>query len=114
VTLAQLRAAYPHLFHPNQDWFGGEAFMHVEPHVIATPLDPATAWELPRSHAKVSAATLAALYVANPNDPLWQFYLWTSDTDQHGQQVYVGVNERGFEVHRHLHITPRWRTPRWT
>lgn len=107
-----MRAAYPDLFHPNQDWFEGEEFLEKEPVTTALPLDLTTHRELPRHYATLSAATLAALYVAFPDDPMWRHYLWTSDRDRHDQQVYVGVNERGFEIHRHLHFTDRWRTPR--
>ena len=115
MTLAEIRAAHPGLFHPNQDWFNGHGFMdrladqgvgmpdRVAPNAVGYML-----WPEPQS-----AATLALLYVGNPESPIWERYLWTADTDDLGQRVYMGKNERGMEIHRHLHLTERWGLPVW-
>lgn len=114
MTLAEIRAAYADLFHPNQDWFDGHAFMDKYPVELGMPdrIAPAPIeymmWPEPSN-----AATLALLYVLHPDDPIWDRYLWTSDTDDLGQRVYMGKNERGMEIHRHLHITERWGVPVW-
>lgn len=116
VTIRTLRAAYQHLFHPNQDWFEHEAFMD-------RPLG--TAWGTPTGVCKddpdceatllVPAVSLVAAYVADPTHPVWRDYLWTHTTDRAGQRVYVGgvANGRGFELHRHLRLTARWGVPTW-
>jgi hypothetical protein len=124
MTLRELRAAHPHLFHPNQDWFEDEAFMDVpclavkgpptrvarEHDVMGRSLPPHP------STPSVPAATLARAYVEAPELLVWRDYLWTSDTDRQGQRVYVGgtANGKGFEIHRHLHLTARWGIPVWT
>lgn len=114
MTLREMRAAYPHLFHPNQDWFEEEEFLDISPRVTDAPFDCATVYEVPASHAKATAADLAALYVADPTLPMWRFYLWTCDRDRYGQQVYVGDNGKGFEIHRHIHLTDRFGVPVWS
>lgn len=106
-----MRAAYPDLFHANQDWFDGEEFMDLTPRLVPLPLELcATGAVEPRA----TAADLAGIYLTDPSHPMWAHYLWTCDHDRHGQRVYVGVNDGRFEIHRHLHLTSRWRTPRWT
>jgi len=122
MTITELRSTYPDLFHPNQDWFLGEAFMDAPfpddvsigwpkgiqyvgtpPELIGYQLDTET----------VSAVVLANLYVWNPAFPIWNNYLWTSDLDRLGQRVYVGNNGQGLEIHRHIHITDRFGVPTW-
>jgi len=102
-------ATHPDRFYP-QTWHEGEAFMDTEPR---------TDLQRPNLHVgtgatEYTAADLAALWLADPSAGIWSFYLWTNDTDEHGQRVYVGQNGKGLEIHRHLHLTSRWVVPsRW-
>ena len=121
MTLRDIIAQHPALFYP-QEWYVDEAFMDeplpdefpnrlpggmsyigMPPEVIHLQLEDST----------VPASVLAFLYVMYPDDPIWRYYLWTSDLDQQGQRVYVGSNGKGLEIHRHLHITDRWAVPTW-
>jgi len=117
VTLRELRAAFRSMFHPTQDWFEGEQFFDAPlgperalPTAVANHDTHETVGER-CEHATYSAADLARLYIRFPHDTLWKRYLWTTDVDQHGQHVYVGVSARGFEIHRHLELSHRWGTP---
>lgn len=110
------RLRYPKLFNQSQDWFKDEGFMFecAKPIEDQPVLPPAfrpgagpESGELPR------CVDLIAAYVAAPNDPVWKFYLWTSDTDHLGQRVYIGKNERRMEIHRHIHLTDRFGVPVW-
>jgi hypothetical protein len=87
----------------NQDWYYDEDFayvqhppMDVERATLTTNLIPAAAW--------------AWLYANRPIDMLHKRYVWTSDYDKNGDQVYVGGVELGrrygFEIHRYLTIRP--------
>lgn len=112
MTLREMRAKYPDAFYPNQDWFNGEAFMDVEARPwIGWPdrVDPFTLepWE----DSDYTAADLAALWLEDTTRRIWIRYLWTADLDILGQRIYVGQNGRGFEIHRHLHLTDRWGVP---
>lgn len=114
MTLREMRAAYPHLFHPNQDWFLEERFLDKEPE----PMPPGKCRidhsdEHPDA-SLLTAATLAHYYTANPTDPFWRAYLWTKDFDRYGQRVFVGDNGKGLEIHRHLKLSDRWRCPVWS
>lgn len=124
MTLREIRAAYPHLFHPNQDWFEGEAFMDTllpgdtavaPPRVVGVPelLLPPKALYLIAEKLPL-AATLAMAYVHHPQAEVWRRYLWTRDVDALGQRVYMGVNNGLMEIHRHLHLTERWGIPVWS
>jgi len=121
MTLRELIRNRPDAFYANQTWYIDEPFMD-EDHEIPADL------EVPRvlGHRGVPpelivwymediqpAVVLAALYVRNPDDPIWRNYLWTSDLDRQGQRVYVGSNGHGLEIHRHLHLTDRWCVPKW-
>jgi hypothetical protein len=65
-------------------------------------------------HGKgVHAIALALLYLDTPDHPRWRRYLWTSDHDDLGQRVYLGVNAGKLEIHRHLNLTARWGNPVW-
>lgn len=115
MTLREIRAAYPHLFYP-QDWFDGEAFMDV-PLPLDAPTDPQPGiWTIVPTPgmALPLAVELAALYVAHPTADLWRRYLWCADKDSQGQRVYVGDNGKGLEIHRHIHLTERFGIPVWT
>jgi hypothetical protein len=122
MNIEELRRHRPSLFHPTQDWFEGESFMWtalpadaptelptgveyagMSPELIATGLEVET-WP---------AVVLVNLYCKNPLAPIWSRYLWTSDHDHLGQRVFIGANERGLEIHRHLHLTTRWGIPTW-
>jgi hypothetical protein len=115
MTLRELRAAYPHLFHPNQDWFEGEAFMDRPSHwCVAVPTSVVTT-ALPGEFAKLqTAVNLANAYVMWPDLPIWSRYLWTADTDHLGQRIYMGVNNGLMEIHRHIHLTERFGVPTWS
>lgn len=115
MNILSLRAAAPHLFHPTQDWFLGEAFMTRECPLPLPSTPPLSVLLVPLWDILPPAVTLVALYVQHPGDAVWQDYLWTRDTDAYGQRVYVGgtANGRGLEIHRHLEITSRWGVPTW-
>ena len=118
VTIRSLREAHRGLFHPTQDWFLEEAFIDV-PIRDARPT-PVNGFRVlgcvePFPEGLVPAITLVAAYVADPGNPIWRDYLWTADMDHEGQRIYVGglANGRGFEIHRHLRLSHRWRVPTW-
>jgi hypothetical protein len=110
MTLRELRTAYRVLFHPTQDWFEREAFMDRPAPPIRWPFDVAPF--LAPHDALVPAVALAQRYVEHPAAECWHRYLWTADVDHEGQRIYLGVNGRGLEIHRHLTLTARWGTPR--
>lgn len=118
VTVANLIARNRHLFYP-QTWYEGERFMgaKVPTGELSPPVEVVGAGVVPgRLHFAAgvplpSLAELVGQYVQHPNALVWKRYLWTSDLDRHGQRVYVGDNGEGLEIHRHLHITPRWGVP---
>lgn len=113
MTLRELRAAHPGLFY-RQDWFIGERFMERQ----AVPVPMPAGWLMTPDPTiaplLLSAATICALYVTAPDNPIWSKYLWTADLDHHGQRVYVGNNGKGLEIHRHLAINDRWGVPLWS
>ena len=119
MTLRELIKTYPSKFYP-QTWYAEEKFMDT-PAPLNLPAIPVILsnrgmppalimWHM---EDLVPAVTLAALYVKEPEHPIWLSYLWTSDYDYLGQQVYLGDNGTGLEIHRHLAITDRWGVPRW-
>ena len=110
MTLREIRASWPDLFYPRQDWFNGEAFLAGEHDESVRLPDAFAPNPAPNQIFLPNAATLAGLYVTYPKALIWQSYLWTSDLDSLGQRVYVGSNGKGLEIHRHLHITERWGT----
>lgn len=127
ITLRTLRRDHPALFHPNQDWFEDEPFMDepippegerpsVPPHrIIRRDFYGHEQDILLMTRPVTTAGILAAIYVTDPLNVLWADYLWTGNFDRFGQRVYVGgtANGRGFEIHRHLHLTERWGIPVW-
>ena len=115
MTLRELRAAHYDRFH-RQDWFDDEPFLDREPWPHGVVAGVRYAGDLPHDTVTLpSAATLAALFVADPTAKWWKYYLWTSDHDRFGQRVYVGgacpENGHRFEIHRHLAITDKWASP---
>lgn len=108
----------------NQDWYLRESFIHVsleEKWLLASKklLDESRAMPVDKvvSAYKLNSAvelTFAffANYFVNDGEKLWNNdYIWCSDTDNNGDQIYVGrytdlsgLNADGFEIHRHLKI----------
>lgn len=126
TTIRSLKAAYPDLFCP-QDWYEGEAFYdydlslvpepwrYLRPPLRSTQPHRMSEAELVSQAMLVPAVVLVAAFVKSWTLNIWRDYLWTSDCDAQGQRVYVGgtANGRGFEIHRHLHLTERWGVPVW-
>lgn len=109
MTLAEMIAAHPDRFY-RQDWYEGHAFMQQEPRPGHVPL-VVSARPAPGEVVQYSAADLGAVWLDDPGRVMWEYYLWTCDTDDEGQRIYVGQNGKGLEIHRHLHLTDRWRYP---
>ena len=110
MTLREMIDAHPEKFYA-QTWFNEEAFQHTHARAdVAMPREDFKGMPLMLS-SQYTAADLAALWLENPKAAIWNYYLWTSDTDYHGQRVFVGQNGKGLEVHRYLHMTERWRVP---
>ena len=112
MTLRELIAAHPDRFYP-QTWYAGERFLDdpvpdVEVCRNEGPYRVTAQGPPPKEELWYSAGDLAALYVAQPALLIWRRYIWTSDLDSVGQRIYVGDNGKGFEIHRHLHLTERW------
>jgi hypothetical protein len=117
-SIIEMRDAHPEMFCPGQVWFNDEPFAHLSlspviglpTHVVRSPAPPVDVDDV-----LTDAVLLVGLYLAYPHDPLWRDYLWCADTDAEGQRVYIGgtANGRGLEIHRHLHLTDRWRVPVW-
>ena len=113
MKLADILRAHPDRFY-SQTWYEGEPFLNGRAERIELPDRVAPhAFGFMWPDDLPNAATLALLYVRFPDDPIWRRYLWTSDTDSHGQRVYVGENGHGLEIHRHLDLTERWGYPQW-
>lgn len=110
MTLRDLIRDNSALFY-RQTWYAGEAFMQNE--VNASLAMPSGVVIDDARKAPETAANLAYLYVQDPFAPIWRRYLWTSDKDSHGQQVFMGVNNGQMEIHRHLFLTERFGVPIW-
>lgn len=115
MTLRELIAANPDRFLA-QTWYDAEPFMDIDcPPAIRLPAFSSA--PSPNGHDLPRAAMLAQLYLLYPAAPIWEQYLWCKDTDRLKQRIYVGgvseFNGRVFEVHRHLHVTPRWGVATW-
>ncbi len=117
MTLLEIRAAYPRLFNRGQSWFIDEPFMRAFPNDEANPFPPTQLVNIgaaPAVDASLPLAVdLAAAYVLRPTDPIWKNWIWCRDVDRIGQRIYVGKTEKGFEIHRHLHLDEKWGTPSW-
>jgi hypothetical protein len=100
---------YPSDFYA-QTWYLGESFLDVAPRARLDWPVIASMTANP-GHATYTAADMARLWLTDPHHLVWQWYLWTADKDSHGQRIYVGQNGSGLEIHRHLHLTERWRVP---
>jgi hypothetical protein len=113
VNLGALRFAHGDKFYP-QSWFDGESFMLREP----APSEMLRGFVPARSAKNIKylpyAATLAQLFVEYPDHEVWKDrWFWTGDFDAQGQQVYVGVRNGLFEIHRHLDTTDKWGIATW-
>lgn len=116
MTILDLISAHPMLFRTDQTWYHGEAFTTLDlPPLARMPrkiiarkaVSPDDADEL------TDAVLLLELYTRYPNDAIWNRYLWCADVDSHGQRIFIGKNNGVMEIHRHLHITPRFGVPIW-
>lgn len=98
MTLYQIVVHDSGLFYP-QDWWRGHRFAHAE-------FDPET------HDGSPTAAYLAWRYLQHPHSPIWRRFIWTSDTDDDGNRVYVGglgqFKCQGFQIHRLLVPDDRW------
>jgi hypothetical protein len=109
--------ANPGMFCP-QDWYLGEAFAHLAlSPIIGLPTHVVRLEDVNAIADEVltDAVLLVGLYLQYPREPIFADYLWTADADAEGHRVYIGgtANGRGLEIHRHLHLTDRWRVPLW-
>ena len=123
MTIRELRREHPGLFYP-QDWYLAEDFMDEElPDNCPDTPPVSVAYDgIPPEFLHTvfdrddmpPAVVLAHLYCLHPYAPIWRArYLWTGSLDHLGQRVYVGDNGNGLEIHRHLHITPRFGVATW-
>ncbi len=108
----------------NQDWYLNEQFINkplelkwlfVSKSVLdesrAMPADSVLAKYNLHSAVELTY-TFFANYFLNKGEKLWNNdYVWCSDVDDKGDQIYVGrytdasgLNADGFEIHRHLRI----------
>ncbi len=118
MTLVELLATYRGLFYSQQSWYRDEAFMRTLPNEREprTPTHVVKAGKVPRTSKGLPLAVdLANAYVRDPMAEIWDGYLWCRDKDRIGQRIFVGglAEGKGFQLHRHLHITERWGTPSW-
>lgn len=115
MTLREILAAHPDRFY-RQSWYEREAFLDIDVQT-AVRLPAFTVCATPNGQELPRAAMLAALYLQYPKAPIWDKWLWCRDTDHLGQRVFVGgvsvSNGYLFEIHRHLHITPRFGVATW-
>ena len=119
MTLRAMLVHSPALFYP-QTWYAKEAFLDARSEsVLITPkgVERLGSTPSPGLDSLPQAVQLAAAYTADPTSPVWQWFHWTRDVDQHGNAVYVGGVDhddiRGFQIHRHLKITNRWGCSKW-
>lgn len=116
VTLRRLLATKGGYFYPNT-WYRDEAFLDrplLKPLPQPVPTDlKIIRWDQLKGQTLPSAVQCADLYLRYPDAAIWASYLWCDDKDANGQRIYVGQNGKGFEIHRHLHLTPRWMVATW-
>ena len=108
----------------NQDWYLNEQFINkpleikwllVSKSILdesrAMPADKVVSTYRLNSAVELTFAFFANYFV-NDGEKLWNNdYVWCSDVDDKGDQIYVGrytdasgLNADGFEIHRHLRI----------
>lgn len=123
VCLSQLKKDYTDLFYP-QDWYEKESFMdeYFMPgeYTIPKSIIKSSRGKNPKGApgtkktlypASLVAYTFISLYKAH-NEILWpNDYIWCTDLDSNGDQIYVGryydplgLSKDGFSIHRHLTI----------
>lgn len=113
MTLRELIAEHPDRFYA-QTWYQGHAFMErTVPPPVSQVAPTGVRVSSTGDGAHTHAAALAVAYLADPANLVWRRCLWTCDTDDLGQQIYVCDNGHGLELHRHLHISPRFGLPTW-
>lgn len=108
----------------NQDWYLNEQFINKQLDlkwlfVSKTLLDESRAMPIDTVVAKYKLHSAVELtyaffinYFVNNGEKLWNNdYVWCSDVDDKGDQVYIGrytdasgLNADGLEIHRHLRI----------
>lgn len=113
----------------NQDWYIDESFAHynhlkLKWYLIAKKINPQSRGKEPnviksslvRGHllpfAILASFTFFAYYFHTKGEILWKHdFIWCSDRDKNGDQIYVGryqdphsINRNGFNIHRHLKI----------
>lgn len=118
MNIIEILDRYPSLFY-SQSWYRGEAFTRMLPvgPISFAPSGVHFVGQVPPPNAKLRhAVDLIACFLKYPSDPIWNDYLWTADKDANGQRVYIGgmANGKGFELHRHIHLTERFGTPSWS
>lgn len=99
TTLVRLVLRHPRFFY-KQDWYFDEEFANT---------DVGGVWEIPvdpRNQPLLPAAVWAWFYIARSKWLLLEDrYIWTSDSDNARDKVYVGRGRgRGLQIHRHLII----------
>jgi hypothetical protein len=133
LTLRTLKARFgmtPDLPLPcfyNQDWYDHEPFfsapsMEYKWYLVGNGLQEESRGQPGRNEngivaglpsALLCAYTFFAWFLHTGGDILWKHdYIWCSDSDHNGDQVYVGryfdpagVNKPGFSIHRFLSIS---------
>lgn len=109
----------------DQDWYVREEFARTFEssaswHLVGRELlefskglDPAAIHQgVQLPSALLAAFTFFSYYFVSGGDRLWEHeFIWCSDTDHNGDQVYVGrysdpmgMNKSGFNIHRHLRL----------
>ena len=101
TTLLRLVVNNPDKFYP-QDWYYDEQFANYA-------MDE-TSWSL-TYNTPLPAVVWAYAYIKNIWSAHLEYnYIWTSDTDNFGDKVYIGRSPRsrkpGLQIHRHLTINP--------
>jgi hypothetical protein len=120
VCLSQLKEDYTDLFYP-QDWYEKESFMNEYfipgEYIISKNIIKSSRGKDPKTTTKtlypasLIAYTFISLYKTH-NEILWpNDYIWCTDLDSSGDQIYVGryydplgLSKDGFSIHRHLTI----------
>ena len=109
----------------NQDWYINESFykesilklgwLLVEKKISENSrgIDPDTLEKgVFRLHSALTFTYVFFIYYLTKNKILWENdYVWCSDYDSNGDQIYVGryidpnkINKNGYSIHRHLKI----------
>ena len=113
----------------NQDWYLNEDFAKIESiefkwYLVQKEVNETSRGRNPHEFLKQSGETTKlpsailatysffAWYMHTKGEILWNHdYIWCSDRDCHGDQIYVGrytysfgLNKNGFSIHRHLSI----------